>query len=131
MTFFFQEMPELVRQGCLYLAQPPLYRLAAGGNVAYARDEAHRSQLEATIFKNKKVEVSRFKGLGEMNPGQLRETTMDPKSRSMIKITLPKDPEDRFRIRKLVDELMGRNPEHRFHFIQAHAAELDEEAIDA
>ncbi|MBV9881565.1 MAG: DNA topoisomerase IV subunit B [Sphingomonadaceae bacterium] len=131
MTFFFQEMPELVRQGCLYLAQPPLYRLAAGGTVAYARDEAHRAELEATTFKGKKVEVSRFKGLGEMNPSQLRETTMDPKSRAMIKITLPKDPEDRFRIRKLVDELMGRNPEHRFHFIQAHAAELDEEAIDA
>jgi len=131
MTFFFQEMPELVRQGCLYLAQPPLYRLAAGGTVVYARDEAHRAALEASTFKGKKVEVSRFKGLGEMNPGQLRETTMDPKSRSMIKITLPRDPEERFAVRELVDRLMGRNPEHRFHFIQAHAAELDEEAIDA
>jgi topoisomerase-4 subunit B len=131
MTFFFQEMPELVRQGCLYLAQPPLYRLAAGGTIAYARDEAHRAALEGSTFKGKKVEVSRFKGLGEMNPGQLRETTMDPKSRSMIKITLPRDPEERFAVRELVDRLMGRNPEHRFHFIQAHAAELDEEAIDA
>jgi topoisomerase-4 subunit B len=131
MTFFFQEMPELVRQGFLYLAQPPLYRLAAGGTVAYARDEEDRARLEASTFKGKKVEVSRFKGLGEMNPIQLRETTMDPKSRSMIKITLPRDPEERFAVRDLVDRLMGRNPEHRFNFIQAHAAELDEEAIDA
>jgi topoisomerase-4 subunit B len=131
MTFFFQEMAELVRQGFLYLAQPPLYRLAAGGTVAYARDEEDRAKLEASTFKGKKVEVSRFKGLGEMNPIQLRETTMDPKTRSMIKITLPKDPEERFAVRELVDQLMGRNPEHRFHFIQARAAQLDEEAIDA
>jgi topoisomerase-4 subunit B len=131
MTFFFQEMQELVRQDCLYLAQPPLYRLAAGGTVAYARDDAHRAELEATLFKGKKVDVSRFKGLGEMNPAQLRETTMDPKTRSLIKIKLPKDPEERFAVRDLVDRLMGRNPEHRFNFIQAHAADLDEEAIDA
>ncbi|HST36710.1 MAG TPA: DNA topoisomerase IV subunit B [Allosphingosinicella sp.] len=131
MTFFFQEMPDLVKQGCLYLAQPPLYRLAAGGTVAYARDDAHRAALEASDFKGKKVEVSRFKGLGEMNPIQLRETTMDPKSRSLIRITLPHDYEDRSAVKDLVDRLMGRNPEHRFHFIQTRAAELDEEEIDA
>jgi topoisomerase IV subunit B len=131
MTFFFQEMPELVRQGHLFLAQPPLYRLAAGGTIAYARDDAHRTALEASTFKGRKVEVSRFKGLGEMNPAQLKETTMDPKTRGMIRITLPKDPEERFAVRDLVDRLMGRNPEHRFQFIQHHAAELDEDSIDA
>jgi topoisomerase-4 subunit B len=131
MTFFFNEMKELVTRGHLYLAQPPLYRLSAGGTVAYARDDAHRAELEATQFKGRKVEVSRFKGLGEMNPAQLKETTMDPKTRGMIRITLPPEPEERFAVRDLVDRLMGRNPEHRFHFIQAHAAELDEEAIDA
>ncbi|MGQ0660475.1 DNA topoisomerase IV subunit B, partial [Sphingosinicella sp.] len=131
MTFFFQEMPELVRRGHLYLAQPPLYRLAAGGNIAYARDEAHRAKLEATQFRGKKVEVSRFKGLGEMNPGQLKETTMDPKSRGLIRITLPQDPEDRFAVKERVDQLMGRNPEYRSHFIQTRAAELNEEEIDA
>ncbi|HEX9933218.1 MAG TPA: DNA topoisomerase IV subunit B [Allosphingosinicella sp.] len=131
MTFFFQEMPELVRRGHLHLAQPPLYRLAAGGTVAYARDDAHRAELEKTLFKGRKVEVSRFKGLGEMNPQQLRETTMDPKTRGMLRITLPQDYEERAGVRDLVDRLMGRNPEHRFQFIQSHAAEVDEEAIDA
>ena len=131
MTFFFQEMPELVKRGHLFLAQPPLYRLAAGGTVAYARDDAHRAELQRTLFKGKKIEVSRFKGLGEMNPQQLKETTMDPKSRGMIRITLPQDYEERSAVRDLVDRLMGRNPEHRFHFIQSHAAELDEEEIDA
>ncbi|MFN3946040.1 MAG: DNA topoisomerase IV subunit B [Allosphingosinicella sp.] len=131
MTFFFQEMPELVKRGHLYLAQPPLYRLASGGTVAYARDEAHRAALESTLFKGKKVEIGRFKGLGEMNPGQLRETTMDPRTRSLLRITLPSEYEERSAVRDLVDRLMGRNPEHRFHFIQNHAAELDEEAIDA
>ncbi len=131
MTFFFQEMTELVKSGHLYLAQPPLYRLAAGGTVAYARDEAHRQALERELFKGRKVEVSRFKGLGEMNPQQLKETTMDPKSRGLIRITLPQDYEERTAVRELVDRLMGRNPEHRFAFIQSRAAELDEEAIDA
>ena len=131
MTFFFQEMPELVRRGHLHLAQPPLYRLAAGGTVAYARDDAHRAELERTTFKGKKVEVSRFKGLGEMNPQQLRETTMDPRTRGMLRITLPQEYEERALVRDLVDRLMGRNPEHRFQFIQSHAADIDEEAIDA
>ncbi len=131
MTFFFQEMPELVKTGHLFLAQPPLYRLSAGGTIAYARDDAHRAELETKLFKGKKVEVSRFKGLGEMNPGQLKETTMDPRSRSLTRITLPAEYEDRASVKNLVDRLMGKNPEHRFHFIQSHAAELDEEAIDA
>ena len=131
MTFFFQEMPDLVRRGALYLAQPPLYRLASGGTIAYARDDAHRAELDRTVFKGKKVDVSRFKGLGEMNPQQLRETTMDPKSRSLIRITLPQEYEERQSVKDLVDRLMGKNPEHRFAFIQSRAAELDEEEIDA
>ena len=131
MTFFFQEMPELVRRGHLYLAQPPLYRLVAGGKSLYAKDDAHREQLLAKEFKGKKVEVSRFKGLGEMNPMQLRETTMDPKTRMLIRITLPADVEERAGVRDLVDRLMGTNPAHRFAFIQENAAAVDEEAIDA
>ena len=131
MTFFFQEMPELVRQGHLYLAQPPLYRLTVGAKSLYARDEAHRAEIERTVFKGKKVEVARFKGLGEMNPSQLRETTMAPQTRTMLRITLPKEYEERASVKNLVDRLMGTNPAHRFAFIQDNARLMDEEAIDA
>jgi len=131
MTFFFQEMADIVRNGHLYLAQPPLYRIVSGGKSLYARDDAHRAELVEREFKGKKVDVSRFKGLGEMNPGQLRETTMDPKTRNLIRITLPPDAEDRASVRDLVDRLMGNNPAHRFAFIQENAAAVDEEAIDA
>jgi len=131
MTFFFQEMPDLVRRGHLYLAQPPLYRLTAGGKSLYARDDAHRAEIEAGPFKGKKVEVARFKGLGEMNPSQLKETTMDPATRSLIRITLPQEYEARAGVKDLVERLMGNNPAHRFAFIQENAARLDEEAIDA
>ena len=131
MTFFFQEMPELVRRGHLFLAQPPLYRLTAGAKTLYARDDAHRAELEATEFKGKKVEVSRFKGLGEMNPNQLKETTMDPATRSMLKVTLPSAYEDRQPVKDLVERLMGRDPAQRFEFIQNSAAAVDEDAIDA
>jgi topoisomerase-4 subunit B len=131
MTFFFQEMPDIVRRGHLYLAQPPLYRLTAGTKSLYARDDAHRAELEAKEFTGKRVEVSRFKGLGEMNPNQLKETTMHPGSRGLIRITLPQEYEERAGVKDLVDRLMGTNPAHRFAFIQENAARLDEEAIDA
>jgi topoisomerase IV subunit B len=131
MTFFFQEMPEMVRRGHLFLAQPPLYRLTSGARSLYARDDAHRAEIEAKEFKGKKVEVSRFKGLGEMNPSQLKETTMDPKSRSLIKITLPSGYEDSQPARDIVDRLMGRDPAKRFDFIQSRASAVDEAEIDA
>ncbi|NLR38394.1 DNA topoisomerase IV subunit B [Novosphingobium sp. ERW19] len=131
MTFFFQEMPELVRRGHLYLAQPPLYRLTSGSTSAYAKDDSHRAELEATKFKGKKVEVGRFKGLGEMNPQQLRETTMAPATRSLIRITLPPEYEGRAAVKELVDRLMGRDPAQRFMFIQNRASEIDPELIDA
>ncbi|MBA4163172.1 MAG: DNA topoisomerase IV subunit B [Erythrobacter sp.] len=131
MTFFFQEMTEVVRRGHLFLAQPPLYRLTAGKESTYARDDAHRAELEATQFKGRKVEVARFKGLGEMNPQQLRETTMNPATRGLIRITLPPEFEQRAAVKELVDRLMGRNPEHRFNFIQNHAGDISREMIDA
>ena len=130
MTFFFQEMPELVRRGHLYLAQPPLYRLTVGGKSVYARDDAHKNTLLAGELRTKKIDVSRFKGLGEMNPGQLRETTMDPKSRSLIRVTLPHEYEEQASVRDLVERLMGSNPAHRFAFIRDNAATVDEEMID-
>ncbi|MEM1050855.1 MAG: DNA topoisomerase IV subunit B [Pseudomonadota bacterium] len=131
MTFFFQEMPDVVRKGHLFLAQPPLYRLTAGKESCYARDDTHRAELEESVFKGKKVEVGRFKGLGEMNPQQLRETTMHPDTRSLVRITLPHEFEQRASVKELVDQLMGRNPEHRFNFIQNRAGEMDRDMIDA
>ena len=127
MTFFFRELPKLIERGHLYLAQPPLYRLSHGGTIAYARDEADRERLLGTVFKGKKnVEVGRFKGLGEMNPSQLKETTMDPARRQLLQVR-SEDVEGK-PTAQLVEELMGRRPELRLAFIQENArlvTELD------
>ncbi|MBO6552341.1 MAG: DNA topoisomerase IV subunit B [Roseitalea sp.] len=119
-TFFYSEMPELIRNGHLFLAVPPLYKLTQGGRTLYARDDAHRAELMAREFNGKgKVEVSRFKGLGEMLPKQLKETTMDPAQRSLLRVEI--DELDPGSTRKTVDELMGTKPEARFRFIQENA----------
>ncbi len=125
-TFFYRTMPGLVRDGRLYLALPPLYRLSHGGKTVYARDDAHREELLATEFKGKKPEISRFKGLGEMMPAQLKETTMDPAKRTLARVTLPRAEEP---VEALVETLMGRKPELRYRFIQEHA-EFAVEDID-
>ncbi len=125
-TFFYRTMPELIRAGRLYLALPPLYRLSHGGKTEYARDDAHKDELMATVFKGKKPEIGRFKGLGEMMPAQLKETTMDPQTRQLARISLPQAEEA---VERLVETLMGRKPELRFRFIQENAefvvADLD------
>ena len=125
-TFFYRTMPNLIRAGRLYLALPPLYRMSHGGKTIYARDDAHREELLATEFKGKKPEIGRFKGLGEMMPAQLKETTMDPTTRTMARVTLPRAEES---VEDLVEALMGRKPELRFRFIQENAefavADLD------
>ena len=131
MTFFFQEMPELVRRGHLFLAQPPLYRLSAGAKTLYARDDAHRAELEAAEFKGKKVDVSRFKGLGEMNPNQLKDTTMSPATRSLLKITLPAAYEDRQPVKDLVERLMGRDPPTASASSRSGRPRSDDDEIDA
>ena len=129
MTFFYKELPELVRQGRLHLAQPPLYRLQHGGKSVYAMNDADRERILKREFKpSHKVEVSRFKGLGEMPPSALKETTMDPKRRTLLKVVLP--PEERTRTAELMEALMGRKPELRFKFIQENAAKLDEAEVD-
>lgn len=121
MTFFFQKMRAIVEAGHLYLAQPPLYRLTHGGKSIYARDDKDRERLLATAFKNvKKVDISRFKGLGEMPASQLKETTMDPNKRTLLRVALP-SPEEAKDITLFVNNLMGRNPEKRFIFIQDNA----------
>jgi topoisomerase-4 subunit B len=125
MTFFYREMRPIVRAGRLFLAVPPLYRLAQGGNVHYARDEAHRQELMKTVFNGRgKVEVSRFKGLGEMPAAQLKETTMDPKKRTLIRVELPDN--DAAATADLVERLMGRKPELRFAYITENASFVEE-----
>lgn len=125
MTFFYREMPGLIAGGHLYLAQPPLYRLAQGATSVYAQDDAEKERLLRTKFKSKgKVEISRFKGLGEMPPMQLRETTMSPSKRTLLRVKIGRDgdPDDgRTRTADLIEQLMGRKPEHRFAFIQENA----------
>ncbi|WP_242223102.1 DNA topoisomerase IV subunit B [Shinella zoogloeoides] len=123
-TFFYQEMPELIRGGHLYLAVPPLYRLSQGGKTLYARDDPHREELMRTEFNGRgKVEIGRFKGLGEMLPAQLKETTMDPSKRTLLKVAI--DDVDFEGTRTAVDDLMGTKPEARFRFIQERAVFAD------
>ena len=117
-TFFYRTMPELIRGGKLFLALPPLYRLSHGATTVYARDDAHKDELLETVFKGKKPEVGRFKGLGEMMPAQLKETTMDPAKRTLARVTLPRSEEQ---VEELVETLMCRKPELRFRFIQENA----------
>jgi len=122
MTFFQREMPKLIDAGHLYLAAPPLYRLSQGGKTVYARDDAHRDALLAKEFKAKgkgKVEISRFKGLGEMPARQLKTTTMDPATRTLLRVEIA--PEARADTAARVEDLMGRRPERRFAFIQENA----------
>jgi len=119
-TFFYQEMPELVRGNHLYLAVPPLYVLRQGGKSVYARDDVHRAEIMNTVFKGKKVEVGRFKGLGEMMPAQLKETTMDPAHRTLLRVAI--DDVDFEGTREAVDNLMGTKADARFRFIQERAA---------
>src|SRR5713226_3775842 len=118
-TFFYRQTPKLIENGHLYLAVPPLYRLSHGGKNFYARDDKHKAELLRREFHaNAKVEIGRFKGLGEMMPSQLKETTMDPKTRTMARISLPRAEET---VADLVEALMGKKPELRFRFIQENA----------
>ena len=120
LTFFYREMPRLIAKGHLFLAMPPLYRLSASGKTFYARDDAHREKLLKSEFKaNAKVEVSRFKGLGEMMPAQLKETTMKPGTRTLVRVEIAD--ETREDTDNLVERLMGKKPELRFQFIQENA----------
>ena len=126
-SFFYTQMPGLIESGSLYLAQPPLYRLASGVLTEYAMDDAHKDLLMKTTFKGKsKVDVSRFKGLGEMPAAQLKETTMNPASRTLLQITVPDLIDGVNPVDQLVEDLMGKSAEARFHFIQDNAEYADE-----
>jgi len=132
MTFFFKEMPQLIETGHLFIAMPPLYRISQGSRTVYAMDDAHKDALMKKEFTGKgKIDISRFKGLGEMPPKQLKETTMDPASRTLLRVTVPpihsvEDKAERRETGQLVEKLMGKNPELRFQFIQEHAQFIDQ-----
>jgi topoisomerase-4 subunit B len=120
-TFFYSEMPELIRNGHLFLAVPPLFKITQGGKTLYARDDAHKTELVETEFTGRgKIEISRFKGLGEMSAGQLKETTMDPAVRTLLRVVI--DDAHASETKAAVDDLMGTKAEARFRFIQENAA---------
>ena len=128
-TFFYRQMPRLIDEGHLYLAVPPLYRLTHGAKTVYARDDKHRDELLKSEFHaNAKVDVGRFKGLGEMMPAQLKETTMDPAKRSMLRVVLL--PDDRAGTADSVERLMGTKAESRFAFISEKAEFTSEDLLD-
>jgi topoisomerase IV subunit B len=128
-TFFYRQMPKLIDIGRLYLAVPPLYRLSHGGKIVYARNDKHKDELMKKEFHaNAKPEVSRFKGLGEMMAAQLKETTMDPSKRTLLRVMLVE--KERKPTAKVVEQLMGAKAETRFAFIQEHAAFAKDELLD-
>ncbi|MDR1337697.1 MAG: type IIA DNA topoisomerase subunit B [Rickettsiales bacterium] len=125
MTFFYQFMPQLIHGGHLYLSCPPLYKVTHGTESMYVDTDDELEELKKTKYKNKKIEISRFKGLGEMMPNQLKETTMSARTRRLIRVELPPrtedGAEDNEATKTLVSELMGKKPEFRFRFITEHA----------
>ncbi|MGI9406850.1 MAG: toprim domain-containing protein, partial [Hyphomicrobiaceae bacterium] len=128
-TFFYDQMPELIENGHLYLAVPPLYKITQGTKSLYARDDAHKDELMESEFNGRgKIEVSRFKGLGEMMPAQLKETTMDPANRNLLRVEIADG--DAPATRNAVSDLMGNKPEARFRFIQEHAVFAEEDELD-
>ncbi|MEE2920504.1 MAG: DNA topoisomerase IV subunit B [Pseudomonadota bacterium] len=126
-TFFYRMTPGLIESGRLFLAMPPLYKLSNKGTIVYAMDDADRAQKMKEHFKpNQKVDMTRFKGLGEMNPGQLKETTMNPASRTLARVTLEAIDDVEVPAEELINTLMGKKAELRFRFIQENAAFVEE-----
>ena len=132
MTFFYQHMPQLIANGHLFIATPPLYKIAVGGKNYYALDDEDKDKILAKVVKgNQKPDISRFKGLGEMSAVQLKETTMDKKNRMLLRVMIPsttteEGKEEAFETRRQVERLMGKNPELRFKFIIERAKFVDD-----
>ena len=129
MTYFYREMPSLIEAGRLFLAQPPLYRMTQGAKTLYALDDLQREELTQSGFSARgKIEISRFKGLGEMPPAQLRETTMNPETRRLLRVELPRrdtiGADARRGVDQLVNTLMGKKAELRFGYIRDHAEDV-------
>jgi DNA gyrase subunit B len=121
LTFFWRHLPKLIEGGHVYLAQPPLYRIDAAKETYWALDEAERDRILAKLQKNVKPEIMRFKGLGEMMPEQLKQTTLDPARRRALKVTVPSV----LQAEKVLGELMGKDASARYRFITERAKEAD------
>jgi DNA gyrase/topoisomerase IV subunit B len=121
LTFFYRHLRPLVEGGNVYLAQPPLFRIDHGKETFWALDEADRDRIVAGLPKNARPEVMRFKGLGEMQPEELKRTTLDPKSRRLLRVTVS----DVAEADRILTELMGKDVEARFNYIMEHAAQAD------
>jgi DNA gyrase subunit B len=126
LAFFFRHMTELIRKGRVYLAQPPLYRIDVGKETFWARDDAHKEEILAGLRANAKPEVSRFKGLGEMDPKVLAETTLDPRQRTLLQVQIDSNLETD----KTFVDLLGKDPSQRYRFIMDKAARAVAEELD-
>ena len=127
LAFFFRHMPELIRKGHVYIAQPPLYRIDVGKETHWARDDAHKEEILAKLRANAKPEVTRFKGLGEMDAKVLEETTLDPRSRILLKVEI----DNPLKADETFVHLLGKDPSHRYREIMLNADKLAEDEIDA
>jgi len=123
LTFFYRHLPALIDAGHVYLAQPPLYRIVAGKHKHWALDEPHKAEILSDLPGNVKPEITRFKGLGEMMPGTLYGTTMDPARRNLLQVTIPKS--QRLKTDRVISDLMGKDPSRRFSFIMESAGQVD------
>ena len=128
MGFFYNEFPKLIDDGQLYLSVPPLFKISKSGKIFYAVDDRHKDQIIKKEFKNSEnIEINRFKGLGEMMPAQLKETTMSPDNRTLLKIQISQ--KDKNKTKKSVNALMGKKPELRFKFITENSKKVSVESI--
>jgi DNA gyrase/topoisomerase IV subunit B len=129
LTFFFRYMPELIRKGHLYIAQPPLYRIDVGKETFWAKDDAHKEEILEEVLKkraNAKPEITRFKGLGEMLPRTLAETTLNAKTRTLLRVNI----DSLIEADKTFTELLGKDPATRYRFIMDSANQVDTEELD-
>jgi DNA gyrase subunit B len=126
LTFFFRHLIELIRKGHLYVAQPPLYRLDVGKETHWARDDVHKEQILAGLRANAKPQITRFKGLGEMMPRVLAETTLDPRTRTLLRVSI----ESLLEADKTFVELLGKDPACRYRFITESANQVVTEDLD-
>jgi DNA gyrase/topoisomerase IV subunit B len=126
LAFLFRHMTDLIRKGHVYLAQPPLYRIDVGKETFWARDDAHKAQVLKGLRANAKPEVSRFKGLGEMDPKVLAETTLDPRHRTLLRVQI----DSNLDADRVFVELLGKEPAQRTRLILEKAALASVEDLD-